>query len=85
MTRLPSGGRAGRAMSGLTFSDSLRNRQYRFGIDANEFLAQNPIEDVDIAGMNVKAVSILRVSSCSYSTKVRSEVATRTALGSRLS
>src|SRR5213593_2994510 len=30
--------------------------QYRFGIDAHEFLSKGTIEDVDIAGMNTKAV-----------------------------
>ena len=30
--------------------------QYRFGIDANEFLAKSAIEEVDIAGMNTKTV-----------------------------
>src|SRR5437667_4303937 len=30
--------------------------QYRFGIDANEFLSKSTIEEVNIAGMNTKAV-----------------------------
>ena len=30
--------------------------QYRFGIDANEFLAKHPMEEIDIARMNAKAI-----------------------------
>ena len=30
--------------------------QNRFGIDANEFLAQHPVEQVDIASMNAEAI-----------------------------
>jgi hypothetical protein len=30
--------------------------QYRFGIDANEFLSKSTIQKVDIAGMNTKAI-----------------------------
>jgi hypothetical protein len=30
--------------------------QYRLGIDPNEFLSQDSVEVIDIAGMNAKAV-----------------------------
>jgi hypothetical protein len=33
-----------------------KHQQYRFGIDANEFLSESTIEPVNIAGMNTEAV-----------------------------
>jgi hypothetical protein len=41
--------------------------QNRFGINANEFLAKHPMEQVDIGGMNAKAVAETTLAERTFS------------------
>jgi hypothetical protein len=57
ISRFPVWGSFGSSTSGVGFPLFVQKvLQYRFGIDANKFLAKSTIEEIDIARMNTEAI-----------------------------